>query len=175
MQTRVRALIALAVATLVLCSLSVLAQSQDPPKQAKKADGGLPDLVAGLKATPGCLGVDTARTSSGKNVIFAWFENKQAVVKWYNSDMHKQLMKKFFPDQTPPKPLKHVADDTGPIMVVASITPTDKPPVGGLALPVSQIAIELYQPLPGGAALGGRFAPSTFKVPQLREYTPQDK
>jgi hypothetical protein len=119
--------------------------------------------------------VDTARTSSGKNVIFAWFENKQAVVKWYNSDMHKQLMKKFFPDETFPKPMKHVADDTGPVMVVASITPTDKPKPNPLGLPISQIAIELYQPLPGGAAMGGRFAPTGFKVPNLREYPAEGK
>ena len=34
--------------------------------RAQTAPGGFPDLVAGLKATPGCLGVETARTASGK-------------------------------------------------------------------------------------------------------------
>jgi hypothetical protein len=34
---------------------------------------------------------------------------------------------------------------------------------------VTQIAIELYAPLPGGLAAGGRFAPSTVKVPGLIE------
>jgi hypothetical protein len=34
-------------------------------------------------------------------------------------------------------------------------------------LPVSQIAIELYAPLPAGLAAGGRFAPSTVKVKGL--------
>jgi len=29
-----------------------------------------------LKATPGVLGVDAARTISGKQVIFAWFEKQ---------------------------------------------------------------------------------------------------
>src|SRR5215471_6937399 len=57
--------------------------------------GGFPDLVGGLKATPGVLGVDTARTSSGKMVIFAWFENKKAVLNWYYSDMHQALVKKY--------------------------------------------------------------------------------
>jgi len=33
----------------------------------------------------------------------------------------------------------------------------------------TQIAIELYTPLPGGLAAGGRFAPSTVKVPGLVE------
>jgi hypothetical protein len=36
-------------------------------------------------------------------------------------------------------------------------------------LPVSQIAIELYAPLPGGLAAGGRFAPSSVKVKGLIE------
>ena len=29
--------------------------------------------------------VEAAQTLSGKQVIVAWFENKQAVVNWYNS------------------------------------------------------------------------------------------
>jgi hypothetical protein len=32
-----------------------------------------------------------------------------------------------------------------------------------------KIAIELYTPLPGGIAVGGRFAPSTLKVPGLMD------
>jgi hypothetical protein len=46
---------------------------------------------------------------------------------------------------------------------------TDTPQVTGVQLPVSQIAIELYAPLPGGLAAGGRFAPSSVKVPGLIE------
>jgi len=34
---------------------------------------------------------------------------------------------------------------------------------------ITQIAIELYAPLPGGLASGGRFAPSSVKVPGLIE------
>jgi hypothetical protein len=34
---------------------------------------------------------------------------------------------------------------------------------------VPQIAIELYAPLPGGLAVGGRFAPSSVKVPGMIE------
>jgi hypothetical protein len=34
----------------------------------------------------------------------------------------------------------------------------DKPQVTVVQLPVSQIAIELYAPLPGDSAAGGRFA-----------------
>jgi hypothetical protein len=47
------------------------AQENAPVQRPNPA--GFPDLVGGLKATPGVLGVDTARTTSGKMVIFAWF------------------------------------------------------------------------------------------------------
>src|SRR5262247_79739 len=102
---------------------------------------GLPDLVGMLKATPGCLGVDAARTMSGKQVIFAWFENKKALLNWYYSAGHQQL--------------------------ITSLTLSDKPQVANVELPVSQIAIELYAPLPGGLSAGGRFAPSTVTVKGL--------
>ena len=40
---------------------------------------------------------------------------------------------------------------------------------GDLRTAVTQIAIELYAPLPGGLAVGGRFAPSTVSVPGMME------
>ncbi len=48
-----------------------------------------PDLAGGLKSTPGVLGVELAKTVSGKQVIFAWFENKQAVLNSYYSGTHQ--------------------------------------------------------------------------------------
>jgi hypothetical protein len=36
------------------------------------------------------------------------------------------------------------------------------------SMPISQIAIELYKPLPGGLFLGGRFAPDGVKVDGMR-------
>ena len=135
-----------------------------------------PDLVGGLKATPGCLGVDSARSSSGKLVIFAWFEDKRAVLRWYNSEMHQQVMKLTGPPDPNHVPLDGIADNSGPILAIASLTMAD--PKSGNALPnlpqlpVSQIAIELYQPLPGGVFVGGRFAPSNVKVPGMRDFTP---
>jgi hypothetical protein len=137
--------------------------AQGPP-------AGMPDLVAMLKSTPGCLGVEAARTAGGKQVLFAWFENKQAVLNWFYSPGHQQLMKMFSPGgSSGRKPLAEIADNSGPIMAIASLTMTDKPQVGGVQLPVSQIAIELYAPLPGGLAAGGRFAPATVKVSGLME------
>jgi hypothetical protein len=132
---------------------------------------GLPDLVGGLKATPGCLGVETAMTSSGKQVIFAWFENRAALLKWYESPMHQQVMSAFFPTGDYDEPLKTVPKDfEGPIMAVASLTPKGAPNMAKGELPVSQISIELYGPLSGGIFVGGRFAPDGMKVPGIKEY-----
>ena len=137
-------------------------------RAAQPRAGGLPDLVGALKATPGCLGVETAQTSSGKQVIFAWFENKKAALNWYYSDMHQGVVSQFFPGAPPSrKPLADVTDADGPVMAIASLT-TAKPQAGVNASPFSQIAIELYRPLPGGIELGGRFAPAALKVPGLQ-------
>jgi hypothetical protein len=132
----------------------------------------LPKLI---QATPGCLGVETAQTSSGKMVIFAWFENKKAALAWYYSQTHQMLVKMGGGGAPRPRgPMADVPDDGRPIMAIASVMlsrPQDGIPQTGLP-PVSQIAIELYAPLPGGLAAGGRFAPATVNVPGLLE-TPQ--
>jgi len=134
--------------------------------QSQAASGGLPDLVGALKATPGCLGVDTARTTSGKQVIFAWFENKKAVLNWYYSDTH-QAVKNMLAPGSERTPLADIPDDGSPVLAIASLTPSTAPATGGMPFAVSQIAIELYRPLPGGIAAGGRFGPAAMKVPGL--------
>jgi hypothetical protein len=162
-------------AALVAAILSpgvMLALAQAPagaPAQGAAAQQ-MPDLIAALTGTPGVLGVEAARTMSGKQVLFAWFENKQAVLNWYYSPTHQGVMRMFTHGASSGRtPLAAVADDSGPILTVASLTMTDTPQVDGVRLPVSQIAIELYAPLPGGLAAGGRFAPGGVKVPGLLE------
>ena len=139
--------------------------------RAQSAKTGVPDLIGGLKATPGVLGVELAQTMSGKNVIFAWFENKSAVLKWYYSETHQAAMLQFgATERRAHGPLADVPDDGRPILAIASVTLTGAPPTGAADLKsVPQIAIELYAPLPGGLAAGGRFAPSTVKVPGMIE------
>ena len=129
--------------------------------------GQFPDLVGGLQKTPGCLKVDTARTTSGKQVIFAWFENKRAVLTWYYSEPHIAAMR-LTGSEPGGRPLANVPDDDQPVLAVASVTVNGNPtPDQPMAL--SQIAIELYRPLPGGIAVGGRFGPDNMKVPGLRD------
>ena len=77
----------------------------------------LPEMV---KATPGCLGVETAMTESGKMVIFAWFENKKAALAWYYSQAHQALMKMAGGGPPRPRgPMADVPDDGRPIMAIA--------------------------------------------------------
>lgn len=140
-------------------------QTQDPQRQERQ----IPDLGAALQKVEGCLGVETAETPGGKQVIFAWFENKAAVLRWYHAPTHRQVMRAFTDGADLKKPLEHIEDGTGPIMVIASLTMSDKEHFEGLSLPVSQIAIELYQPLPGGTYLGGRFTPKTVPVAHSRD------
>ena len=145
---------------------SILAGQAQGAGTPRTGGAGFPDLVGALKVTPGVLGVETARTQSGKQVIFAWFENKEAALAWYYSDMHRSLQKAFAPGSAPRTPMPDVPDDGSPIMAIASLTLSGTPTAEN-PFPVSQIAIELYKPLPGGLAAGGRFAPSTLKVPGL--------
>jgi hypothetical protein len=163
----VRELVAVLVLAAAIFTPSILAAQA----AAQTPNGGLPDLVGALKATPGVLGVDAGRMVSGKQVIFAWFADKQAALNWYNSDVHRQLMNGYGSGaRRPGGPLAGVKDDSGPILAIASIT-MDMAAVkdGDLKAATRQIAIELYAPLPGGLAAGGRFAPSTVKVPGLLE------
>jgi hypothetical protein len=165
MKHMMREITAAAVLTLVIALPAVITV------RAQSAQKGVPDLIGALKATPGVLGVDAGQMMSGKQVIFAWFENKQAVLKWYYSDAHQALMLQFSGGTRRPQgPLADVPDDGRPVLAIASVTLVGAPPTSAEDLKsVPQIAIELYAPLPGGLAVGGRFAPSTVRVPGMVE------
>jgi len=153
------------------------AQQEAAQGEAPMSPEGLGgQLVRGLLATPGCLGVDGGRLDSGKNFIMAWFENKAAAIRWYNSDVHRGAMSAFAgmePERH--RPLEHVKDEQTPIMVIASITYAQAQEAEGLSLPISQIAIELYAPLPGGAYVKDRVAPEAFEVPHMKDWAAEQR
>jgi len=152
-----------AVALALVCSWITPALAQAPP-------GDFASVVSAARAWPGCLGVETGQTSSGKRVIFAWFEGKKALVAWYRSEVHQKAMKTAFPNQAfDREPLPDTPEDSGPILAIVSLKLLDAPRPGATSLPIATIGIELYTPLPGGVAVGGRFAPDALKVRGLRE------
>lgn len=172
---------AVLVATPAAFAASYLAaQGAPPPRGASNPMGN--ELVEGLKATKGCLGVETAMTSSRKSVIFAWFEDKAATKRWYESDLHQTLMmgmqegaasaggagsEEAKADRVP---MAGVPDGV-PVMCIATITPSSKPAIPGFPMPISQVSIEMYTPLPGGLALNGKFAPAALQVKDMVEAT----
>lgn len=161
-----RTLVGISALALVAGGAKVIAQEGEPAGQNPL----MMDLPSAIAETEGCLGVELAQTMSGKNVIFAWFENKKAAERWYWSETHTNAM--TFAGVTPGahKVMANVPDE-GPIMVIASFAPGDGEDGGFGDLGVSEISIELYQPLPGGAFAGGRFAPEGMKVEGMREYS----
>lgn len=148
------------------------AEPGDPPPPPAAPAAGTPDfgamLTRGLEASEGCLGVDTARFASGKVCIVAWFEDAEAVERWYYSETHTRFMSLFGGDPEARKPLRHVENREAPVMVMAAITLGGEKRLPG-PMPISQISIEVYTPLPAGAAINGRLAPEGFEIPHFRE------
>lgn len=140
-----------------------------PSQQVGSTVADFPDLGKGLMETPGCLGVTSFNPNGTKQVVIAaWFENRKAMERWYYGPMHSEAMAKFFPKMgNGHKPFAAFTDEKSPMLVVASVTPGDKPIGNGSDLRVAQIAIEGYAPIPGGVAFGGTFAPSKMTVPGL--------
>jgi hypothetical protein len=180
----------LSIATVFAATLLAQDGGAKRPAGAPPAAQGAPgtkDLGAGLAAalekSPGCVGVELGLFQSGKLAIFAWFEDKAAAVAWVKSDYHQGAMamlhagaaaagakggdggKHDAAEEPQREPLQWVPDDVGPILCIASITPSTEQRVPGFPTPIGQISIELYSPLPGGASFGGTFTP--IKVPLL--------
>src|SRR5713101_5005564 len=139
----------------IAASLTLLLSCIASSDVAAQVPSGFPRVVAALKTAPGCLGVETGQTSSGRQVIFAWFENKKTLVDWYHSDVHQRAMKTLFPDvPLDRQPLPDLPDDSGPILTIVSVKFAETPKPDAPGMPITSIGIELYGPLPGGVAVG---------------------
>ena len=122
----------------------------------------------------GGLGVASANASTAQPAAqMAWFEDKKAVQRWYHSDTHAGVMGAVGADPEGRDPLQHVADDEGPIMVMATLEFNGPPAIKGSMIPFSMISIELFKPLPGGAYVKDRLAPKGFKIEHMRNLTPK--
>jgi hypothetical protein len=148
--------------------------NQPGARQAPPGGGGQPDLgamlIQGLRSTPGCLGADAAQTMSGRNTIIGWFEDKAAAMAWYEHPMHQRMMGGMADGDRSEPPMAHVPDDI-PLMIMATITPSERPEIPGFPGPIKQISIELFTPVPGGAMINGRLSPEGFKVAHMKNYS----
>ena len=161
--------------SLVFVSSLSAQQATDQAPQKQQDRRASPDmgaiLVKGLKETQGCLGVKTCRWSDGKQSIVAWFEDKDAAATWYYSATHQAMIgQNTDMDEKKDEPMQHIKNGDQPIMVIASLTPAQKPELPGINIPISQISIELFGLLPGGAQVGGRVTPDNVEVPHMKKY-----
>lgn len=153
-----------------LMALRAQPTSQPAANQPAQQAGDPGDiLINALKASPGCLGVNACQWQDGRKSIFAWFKDKPSTVAWYNHPVHSYMMRGM--GSEPGKALQHVADDAGPIMVIATITESDENLVPGFPISINQVSIELYEVLPGGAMLNGRLAPEGVEIPHMKDFT----
>src|SRR5262249_44299504 len=107
-----------------------------PSAQAQAPQPGFAALLDAARAHPGCLGVDTGQTASGKRVIFAWFEDKAALVSWYKSEAHQRAMKIAFPNLTfDREPLPDTPDNSGQILAIVSLKLNEAPAPAGATPP----------------------------------------
>ncbi len=132
-----------------------------PDAPANPMDAMGARLMEGLKNTEGCYGVNAGRWQSGHQTITAWFENKAAVERWYNSPTHAFTMGALG-SRPKPNPMPGVPDDV-PIMVMATMKMGGENAIPG-PLPVSMFSVELYTPLEGGAMVNERLAPLDFPI-----------
>lgn len=110
--------------------------------------------VRPLRASPGCMGVELSQTQNGKRAVFATFKDRDAVIAWYRNAAHQDLVAKvsFYRDHVH-TPAAGVAEDAGPILVIATMTPVA--PGDGVPAGTVLLSVELFSPLPGGVRFGG--------------------
>jgi hypothetical protein len=117
------------------------------------------NLITAFEAIPGCLGVETAATRSGKRFLFAWFEDRDALMRWYSRNTCPQRVWECLPEHRPVGLLQYLPDEGSPIMAVVSIAPAEERVSGDSPASVSRFEIVLYQPFADGLFLDGRFSP----------------
>lgn len=120
---------------------------QGQPAQGPVTRELIQEMVAAMKAMPGCLGVELANTQSGKRVIMAWFENKAALKAWYDHEVHRKAMDtvELAAEGDQREPLDGVREDSGPLLAVAAMVVGPKG---------QDLSIEVYEATAAGANWG---------------------
>lgn len=129
--------------------------SEERSDRGTKRSAGVGGLRSALRAVRGCLGVKVAATEDGKEVVFAWFEDKEAVLRWYHSRARQETMRAFFPQYKPRGPLHDVPGDVGPILAIASLKTAEEPLLKALRCRLLKSPLNYAHPSPGASSSAG--------------------
>ena len=140
------------------------------PARGQGTQPGFAALLEAAKAYPGCLGVDTGRTAERQAGDLRLVRGQGRAGLVVPVEPHQKAMKMAFPNIAfNREPLPDTPDNSGQILAIVSLKLAETPPTDGASMAIGTIGIELYTPLPGGVAVGNRFAPKSVRVPGLRE------
>jgi len=136
---------------------------------AQSTPGGFPSVVKALRAAPGCLGVETGQTMSGRQVIFRGRRQEGAgrlvsLGRASESDEIGVPQSAVRPRAASRSGRGQWRDPGHRLGQFASA-----PAPGATAPAISSIGIELTARCRAASAVGGRFAPDALKVRGLRE------
>ncbi|MEO1044683.1 MAG: hypothetical protein AAFX04_04515 [Pseudomonadota bacterium] len=158
------------------------ADAEDRSGRIERALEASAKIISSMKSVEGVYDVHTARSHDGVELIMAWFENRDAVLRWFNHPYHRKLLR----DAGRPEDgvaAEHFGDDVGPILIIASVAYHDQPaslkgsmfddPDGRRP---TRFSVEYYVPLPGGAYMSETFAPTavTANIPGMRDVYDDD-
>lgn len=144
--------------------------SEDPQQEGGDEKEQDVDRAARMFAdVPGCLGARSLE-KDGVQMSFVWFEDREAVISWCESQKHMRtadtILKMADPELEMREPLAAAPDEQGPFLVIMTLKTNADREAG---FPLEQLSMEIYKPVDGGMFLGDRFAPKELKVKGLRE------
>lgn len=125
----------------IIVSASVTFPNRKEPFNPNALPASMNALLYQIKMQPEMIGLHllTSLDHPGMLVVLTWWENKKALNNWFYSTAHQNIIQSFYGKGTS-------AASTQPQMSEGS-----------------QVGIELFAPLPGGAIFGGGLAPSSVK------------
>ncbi len=156
--------------------------AEDTSGRIERALKASAKIISSMKSVDGVYDVHTARSHDGVELIMAWFENRDAVLRWFNHPYHRKLLR----DAGRPEDgvaAQHFGNDVGPILIIASVAYHNQPaslegsmfddPDGRRP---TRFSVEYYVPLAGGAYMSETFAPTavTANIPGMRDVYDDD-
>lgn len=145
----------------------------DVPVEAPKGGGtaGIAQVMERFSAITkdqplkkdGYLGSRTAVTEDGRQrMVFVWFKNQASLMKWYDTQAEKEIVRPFFPSLLGKKPkLNGEVAANQPVMFVATLTPEFEGKKRLRAAGISKASFEVFASAGPALALGPTFAPAS--------------